>query len=389
MRYLSTRCRTNSPRVHRLLATVLAMSLLLVACGDGDDEAPEEEAPAEETEEPATEEPETEAPAEEPDGEEAPAEETPEGEGEQAAAGPPEVAEVTVATIPIMAMAPFFHAQDAGIFEEEGLTVSHAIGSGGAELIPRLLSGEIDIFWTALEPFIVARSEGVELDLVAAGHYYEKIDGEGLGLFALPDSGFESIADLEGATIAINTLNTFGHIFTQAALEHQGVDLDSIRWVEIPFPQMAPALERGEVDAAWTPEPFITIMRNTLGAVPLLDPDASEPIMAELPAFESAPGGAWGATAEFTEANPNTVAAFARAIARANQAIADDKELGREVMLANSEMTEGVLEEAAWPSWSEDLDLPAQVQTSADLMVEYGVLDEPIDISAFMHETVN
>lgn len=365
----------------RTLVALLTAGLVLAACGGADDadEPAVADDPAEESEDDAADDPE--------DGE-AESDESDDTDTDPEPAGEPEQSEVTVATIPIMAMAPFFHALDSGIFEEEGLDVTHAIGSGGAELIPRLLSGEIDIFWTALEPFIVARSEGVELDLVAPGHYYEAINGEGIGLYALSDAGIDSIADLGDTTIAINTLNTFGHIFTQAALEAEGVDLDSIRWVEIPFPQMAPALERGEVDAMWTPEPFASLAANTIGSVPVLASDAPEPIMADLPAFRDAPGGAWGATAAFAEENPNTVAAFYRAIIRANDEIHNDHELGVQTMVANSESSEDALRASIWPVWSEDLDLPAQVQVSADLMLEYGVLSEAIDTSPYMHDTL-
>jgi ABC-type nitrate/sulfonate/bicarbonate transport system substrate-binding protein len=359
----------------RLAALLFALALVAAACGGDDNGATGEEPDPVTTEEPGPDEEDTDQVNED------------EGEAADEAAGPPEMADIVVATIPIMAMAPFFHAQDAGYFADEGLNVEWQVGAGGAQLIPRVLAGEVHIFWTAIEPFLVARAEGVELDLVAQGHSYGQIDGEAIGVYVLPDSGFETIADLEGATIGVNTLNSLGHIYTTAAIQHAGVDVESVRWVEIDFPQMAPAMERGEIDAAWTPEPFVSIMAQNLDAVPLLDPETSEPIMADIDEFRDVPGGAWAASRDFVESNPNTVAAFERAIRRANLEIQGDHDLGVEVLVANTESNEDILNMAAWPSWSDEMTLVDRLQVRAEMMAEFGMLDEPGDTSDYVHVT--
>lgn len=278
-----------------------------------------------------------------------------------------------------MAMAPFYYAVEEGLFEAEGLNVRAAVGSGGAALIPRLLSGEVTIFWTALEPFIVARHRGLSLSLVAPGHYYQAIDGNGIGVYVMPDSGIESVQDLAGTTIAINTLNTYGHIIIQAALADAGVSLADVTFVEIPFPQMPPALERGEVDAMWVPEPFVRIARNNLGVVEVNDGKSNPPILADLPAFRNTAGGAWGASTRFAQENPNTIAAFQRAIGAANLAIAANNTLGAEVMERNSDSSAALLSRAVWPEWSADFDLAADLAARIDLMVQFGILPTPLD----------
>ena len=44
----------------------------------------------------------------------------------------------------------------------------------------------------------------------------------------------------------------------RAALEKSGVDPDSVKLVAIPFPAMRAALNNGQVDAIWAPEPFMS-----------------------------------------------------------------------------------------------------------------------------------
>lgn len=74
-----------------------------------------------------------------------------------------------------------------------------------------------------------------------------------------------------------------------------GVDHTGGQCVNIPFPDMAVRLRRGDVDAAFTTKPTQTI--KTLGAVPVHDPTTGFPTAG------------YGATARFVAANSRTVAA--------------------------------------------------------------------------------
>ena len=64
--------------------------------------------------------------------------------------------------------------------------------------------------------------------------------------------------DLEGKTIAANTLNNICEVTINATLEEKGVDVSKIKYTEIPFPEMVAALEKGRVDAACVVEPFVS-----------------------------------------------------------------------------------------------------------------------------------
>ena len=64
--------------------------------------------------------------------------------------------------------------------------------------------------------------------------------------------------DLEGKTIAANTLNNICEVTINATLEEKGVDVSKLKYTEIPFPEMVGALEKGRVDAACVVEPFVS-----------------------------------------------------------------------------------------------------------------------------------
>ena len=68
----------------------------------------------------------------------------------------------------------------------------------------------------------------------------------------------KSPKDLEGKTIAVNTLNNICGVTINATLEEKGVDVSKLKYTEIPFPEMVAALEKGRVDGACVVEPFVS-----------------------------------------------------------------------------------------------------------------------------------
>ena len=58
----------------------------------------------------------------------------------------------------------------------------------------------------------------------------------------------------------------------RAALEKSGVDQNSIKLLALPFPAMRAALNSGQVDAIWTPEPFLSQAIQIDGARDLMAP---------------------------------------------------------------------------------------------------------------------
>lgn len=344
--------------IWRLVGAFFALSLLLAACGGGDDAA-DDDTTGEDTEAATEEEPEDAVDTEE------------EADDEAAAGGEPEVSELRVGLIPIVDVAPVYIAQSEGIFEEEGLTVEVQDGVGGAAIIPAMIAGELDVSFGNYVSMILAENEGLGLALVAEGN--RAVDGFS-GVFVLPDSDIQEAADLEGATVAVNTLNNVGTVAISAVLEEQGVDPESIEFIEVPFPEMGATLERGDVDAIWVVEPFTSNVQATLDAREIIDPFSGP--------TEGLPVAGYAVTADFAEENPNTVAAFRRAIEAASQMASDDPDLVTEALLSYTEIPEEAAGGVTQPEWVASLD-PNEVQRVSDLMADYGFLDEPLDVSGF------
>ena len=77
-------------------------------------------------------------------------------------------------------------------------------------------------------------------------------------LLVLKDGPIKEPKDLEGKTIAVNTLNNVCEVTIKASLEKKGVDVSKLKFSEVPFPDMNAALEAKRVDGACAVEPFVS-----------------------------------------------------------------------------------------------------------------------------------
>jgi NitT/TauT family transport system substrate-binding protein len=289
-----------------------------------------------------------------------------------AGADGPERAEITVGTLPIVDVAPIHIAIDEGLFAAEGLTVTVEVTQGGAAAIPALIGGDLDIAYGAWPSFLIANAEGLELRAVADGTAARPGFTE---LLAMPGSELEgNPAGLAGTRIAVNTLGNLGELAVRSALVEAGLEPDAAELVEIPFPDMGAALERGDVDVIWASEPVATLARETLGAVLVID--------SYVGTMEGFPVAGYQASADFVAANPRTVAAFQRAMAAAVERIAADAELVASIAPSYTNLEPDLAGQLALPDFRARLDV-ANLQRVHDYLVEFGLV-APIDVEALV-----
>jgi hypothetical protein len=103
-------------------------------------------------------------------------------------------------------------------------------------------------------------------------------------------------------------LKGVGEVMIKAALKKRGVNPNSVRLLALPFPAMRSALNNGQVDAIWTPEPFMTQALN----------DGARIVMAPGPVLGRFwPIGCYVAPADWVKNNRALAAKFRTAINRA------------------------------------------------------------------------
>ena len=287
--------------------------------------------------------------------------------------GAPEQAEITVGTLPIVDVAPIHIAIEEGLFAAEGLSVTVEVTQGGAAAIRALVGGDLDIAYGAWPSFLIANAQGLELRAVADGTAARPGFTE---LLAMPGSPLErNPAGLAGTRIAVNTLGNLGELAVRSALVEAGLEADAAELVEIPFPDMGAALERGDVDVIWASEPVATLARETLGAVLVID--------SYVGTMEGFPVAGYQASADFVEDNPRTVAAFQRALEAAVERVAEDPELVPEIAPEFTNLEPELASQVSLPDFRARL-AATDLQRVHDYLLEFGLLDSELDVEALV-----
>jgi NitT/TauT family transport system substrate-binding protein len=222
------------------------------------------------------------------------------------AAGAPgraQLTTVTVDTLPISNALPMTLGVQKGFFANHGIEIKTQTLQSGNDIVLALANHNGDIGYLGYVPMMIARTTGIPLTLVAAS----EVEGTNVtdnwqDILVKGSSSIRAPADLAGKTIAANALKGVGEVVIKAALQKAGVDPNSIKLVAIPFPSMRTALNNGQVDAIWTPEPFLSQAVNI---------DGDRIVMAPGPTLGNFfPNGGYAALNDWMKANPTTAKNF-------------------------------------------------------------------------------
>ena len=282
---------------------------------------------------------------------------------------------VTVGVIPIVDVAPIYLGVEKGFFEEEGLDVTLELAQGGAAIVTAVVGGDYQFGFSNVTSLLLGSQKGLPLKLVAPGNLSTGKPGEDFAaVVAAPGSGIESAADLAGKTVAVNTLNNIGDTTVRKVVDDAGGDPAAVEFVEMAFPDMPAAVTGGQVDAAWIVEPHLTRALQS-GAEPVAwnfaetDPDL---LIA-----------AYFTTEQQIAKDPETVDAFTTAMKRSLEYAEDNPDETRAILDSYTEIDQAVKEAMVMPRFTPDLQ-QEQVQLLADLGLQYGMFEEPVDVSSLM-----
>jgi NitT/TauT family transport system substrate-binding protein len=205
---------------------------------------------------------------------------------------------VRISTLPVDASALAYYANDMGFLQKRGLAVEFHQLAGGA-IPPAVAGGALDIGWSNMISLAAAFKRGIPFTVVAAGGVYVRGNPTS-GLFVAKDSAVKSGADLNGKTLATDALVNFGQFSTQAWIDKNGGDSSTVKFIELPFSDMANALTSKRVDAAFIGEPFIEQSKDALRLL-------GAPIDLVGPRVMI---GAWFASKQWAQQNRETLNAF-------------------------------------------------------------------------------
>jgi NitT/TauT family transport system substrate-binding protein len=287
---------------------------------------------------------------------------------------PPEVSSIVVDAVPTADEAGLYIANDNGYFKQQGLNVKIVSIQGGEFGMADLQSGKAQLIAGNYVSFILAQikqsynGKPLDMRIIADGSHMQSGNQ---ALYVMPDSRFKTVADLTKyhASVAINSVNNVAQVLLGSLFQENGLNLNGIHQKVYAFPAMIPALAKGQIDAAWLPEPFATIAQETVGAVPLADFDQGS--------LQNFPIGAYVGTDNWITSHPKTVAAFLRALDEGQQVADTDRgavEAGLENKTDTQQFAVKQLQAATMTidTYPLAMDIPA-MQRVSDAMFEFGV----------------
>lgn len=294
------------------------------------------------------------------------------GSGANPGAGGLEKTKIKIGTIPVVDIAPLHYAIEQGYFKDEGLEVETVVQPNGQAAIQGIMSGDLDITFSTYAATFTAQSQRVADFKVVADGLAAKANH--LMVVATPNSPVKKAADLPGKKIAITAKNTFTDLAPMAVMKVQGIDYQQIQWIPMALPDMLGAMTKGDVDAAVVVEPWVTKAMKEAGAIPVLDA-ASGPT-AELPmSGYMAVAGA----GKFATTSPNTIAAFQRALAKA-QAQGTDRSKMEPMFVKYAKLDESTAKLVTISTYSTNLE-PNRIQRTANLLEEFGAIQGHLDVT--------
>ena len=256
-----------------------------------------------------------------------------------------------------------------GFFSKRGLDVTVKTAAGGAAIIPAVVSGDTQFGGSNVVSVLIAATKGLPIHMVAAGTFGPQAEKDDWSAVLVKDaSPIRSARDLEGKTMAVNTLQNVATETAIAALDKLGADASKVKFTEVDFPDMLAAVDAGRVDAAFEIEPFVTAgMGQGLRRV-------VSPYYGTKPDLQI---GSYVATKEYVQEHPDVVKAFRDGVQDTAAWAEENPDDFRKALAAGG--VKGA-EDMKLPTWKGAID-PDSLETHATLMRQQGLIEEepPLD----------
>jgi NitT/TauT family transport system substrate-binding protein len=194
-------------------------------------------------------------------------------------------------------------ADQQGFFSKNGLDVKLTATQNSAALIPSI-GKQFDLITVTPPSLLQAAAQGLKPILVSAEDV-ENSTGQ-RNSFIIGGKGVASIADLKGKTIGVPSLS--GNLYEGMVikLDAAGLKKTDVKFLQVPFADMAGGLKTGTIQAAVTIFPFNGQLLGQGGT------DLGNPTDLTGSGAEALSAG-WVATAAWASANKATIDAFNKA----------------------------------------------------------------------------
>ncbi len=210
---------------------------------------------------------------------------------------------IRVGAVPADFSGEVFYAVDQGYFKKAGLNVELQQFTNGGAVAQAVLGGALDIGLSDLVSVASGHARGVPFTYIAPAAFYAS-NQPTYFIAVTQSSPIRSAKDFNGKIVAVNGLRNVNQIPTMAWIDKNGGDSKTVKFIEMPYPQMPTALDQGQIDAAAMAEPFITFNKGKYRIISLGDAGIASRFLVS----------GYVTTSAWASAHPDIVRKFAQVI---------------------------------------------------------------------------
>lgn len=285
--------------------------------------------------------------------------------------------QVKVGVIPILDVAPIYLGQQKGFFKEKNIELTLELAQGGAAITPAVVGGQYQFGFSNVTSLMIGRTKNLPLVVVSAGAASTGKVGADFGGLIVKSPEITGPAGLAGKKVAVNTLNNIGDTVVRNVVTKAGGDASKIQFVELPFPDMPAALDKGDIDGAFVVEPFLTAAvsagaRNVSSIYAETDPNL--------------PVGVYFTTDKLRSEKPDLVKRFTEAMKQSQAYAQDHPDEARQILSSYTKIAPETIAKVTLPRFPPDIDRGA-LKVLADLAKKDGLVTKDVDLDALLAGT--
>ncbi|MEH0421467.1 ABC transporter substrate-binding protein [Streptomyces sp. B21-083] len=290
------------------------------------------------------------------------------GDGGSTVAAGSSASTVTFAFQPASSTACLKVTDERGIFRKHGITMKYGTAApNAAGQVAQILNGQITAGAGAYTAVLNAVSSKLALVITSGLEEDYKKDGQSpTAVMVGKNSTIKSFEQLEGKTVAVNSLQGSWEVLLKESVAKSGGDPTSVKLVAVPFPDQATALKSGRVDAVYTLQPFVAQLMGE-GFKDIGDPFAvtfEKPDAVQSVTFMAK---------KFVDANPIVAKNFVAALQEGDKWCNAHPDDMKKAIARITKVSQQVVDETPLPVYDAGID-PAETKTWGELLVKYGIL---------------
>ena len=279
-----------------------------------------------------------------------------------------------VGVIPIVDVAPIYLGKEQGFFSKRHIDLELVQESGGAAAIPGVVSGDFQLSFGNVTSVILAGSQNLPLKMIAEGNSSTGDPATDFSGVVVPgDSSIQSAKDLAGKTVAVNNLKNIGEVTIRNAVDKDGGDGKSVKFVELNFPDMPAAVANHQVDAAWVVEPFLTAATA----------QGARNISSNFCSIKDLTVASYFTTQQYISEHKDVVDNFRAAIQESLKYASDHPDEVRRIVTTYTPIKADVASKIKLPAFPQDISVDSLKEVSS-LMNKYGITQSTVDVNKLL-----